>query len=144
MNHHPLLGPVVGLLGWSVIMLLWMFVTRFPAMKAAGIDIRTRVGSKPGQLDGVLPPEVQWIAHNYNHLMEQPTMFYAACLALVAMGAETPIGLWSAWGYVGLRVLHSLEQGTRNRIRIRFPLFFVASLCLIALVIMAIAAALVS
>ena len=141
MHHHPLVGPVVALLTWSVVILLWMYATRFPAMKAAGIDIRTRVGSKPGQLDAALPPQVQWKAHNYMHLMEQPTLFYAVCFALIAMAAEGMAVAVLAWAYVAFRVAHSLEQCLTNRIRIRFPLFFAGSLCVIGLVLLAIIAA---
>ena len=95
MIHNPLLGPIVTLVGWSLVMLIWMVVTRMPAMKAVGIDLSTRVGSKPGALDGVVDEKAQWKAHNYMHLMEQPTLFYAIVLALVLMGAQpcTCLGL---------------------------------------------------
>ncbi len=133
MTHNPLLGPVVTLVAWSILMLFWMVLTRLPAMKKAGIDLSTRVGSKPGALDGVVEDKAQWKAHNYIHLMEQPTLFYAIVFALILMGQDFPFNTALAWGYVGLRILHSIVQATWNRIAARFALFALSSLCLLGL-----------
>lgn len=129
-----LLQPVAVLLAWSGVVLIWLYLTRMPALKKMGIDIKTRKGSTGKDLDGVLPPEVQWKAHNYNHLMEQPTLFYATVIALVILGDASTIAVALAWGYVVIRIFHSLEQILVNRIVVRFPLFFLASLCLLALI----------
>jgi hypothetical protein len=142
MTEHPLVGPVVALLAWSIVMFIWMYVTRIPAMVKAGVDLKNRIGGGGRDLDKILPPEVQWKSHNYNHLMEQPTLFYAACFALIAMGAESAVACYAAWGYVALRVLHSLIQSISNRIRYRFLVFLLASLCLILLVGIAVGATL--
>ena len=133
MTHDPLLGPVVTLVAWSIIMLFWMVLTRMPAMKKVGIDLSTRVGSKPGALDGVVDDKAQWKAHNYIHLMEQPTLFYAIVFALILMGQDFPLNTALAWGYVGLRIVHSIVQATWNRIAVRFTLFALSSLCLLGL-----------
>ncbi len=135
MTNNPLLGPIVALVGWSIVMLFWMVLTRMPAMKKVGIDLKTRVGSKPGALDGVVDEKAQWKAHNYMHLMEQPTLFYAIVFALILMGASHQINVWLAWGYVGLRIAHSIVQATWNRIAARFMLFLASTLCLLALTI---------
>jgi len=133
--HSPILAPVVALIAWSLVMLLWAVVTRLPALKAAGIDLARARGGKPGMLDGVLPDQTQWKAHNYNHLMEQPTLFYAVCLTLAVVGAGAGLNALLAWTYVGLRVLHSLIQGTSNIIRYRFLAFALSTLVLIALTV---------
>ena len=133
MNDSPILGPVVALVAWSLIVMFWMIATRLPAMKRKGIDLKTVRGGRPGALDGVLDDQAQWKAHNYIHLMEQPTLFYAICLALALMGAGGGINATLAWIYVGFRVAHSIVQGTVNIIRYRFLLFLGASLALIAL-----------
>lgn len=140
MNVHPLLQPVVALLAWSAIMFLWMYATRIPAMIKAGVDLKNRVGGQGKDLDAILPPEVQWKSHNYNHLMEQPTLFYAAALVLVLIDCQSTIALYAAWAYVALRVAHSLVQSTSNRIRYRFALFLSASIALLILIGFAIAA----
>jgi hypothetical protein len=133
MPHMPILAPVVALVAWTLVMQIWMYATRFPAMKRKGIEIKGRRGGKGTQLDGVLEDQVQWKAHNYNHLLEQPTLFYAIALTLALLGGGGGWNLWLAWAYVGLRVLHSLIQATSNIVRWRFLVFTLASLVLLAL-----------
>ena len=128
-----ILKPVAVLIAWSLVMLVWMVVVRLPAMKKAGIDINKVVGSKPGMLDSIVDPKAQWPAHNYMHLMEQPTLFYAVALMLAFSGMGNGLNAMIAWGYVVLRIAHSLLQATTNIIRYRFALFALSSLCLIAL-----------
>lgn len=134
-TYSPILIPVVALVAWSLIVMLWMYLTRFPAMKRAGLSLKGRIGTRGGALDGVVPDKVQWKAHNYNHLMEQPTLFYAIALALASIGFGGGINLWLAWGYVGFRILHSLIQATSNVVRWRFLAFAGASFCLIGLTV---------
>ena len=83
----------------------------------------------------MIPDQVQWKSHNYSHLLEQPTIFYAIVLTLAMMGMDQPINVYLAWGYVGLRMLHSLIQCTSNIVRFRFPLFGLASFCLLGLTV---------
>ena len=128
-----ILKPVAVLIAWSLVMLVWMVVVRLPAMKKAGIDINKAVGGRPGQLDGVVDDKAQWAAHNYIHLMEQPTLFYAVALLLAFTGMGDGLNATLAWGYVAIRIAHSLLQATTNIIRYRFALFTLSSLCLIAL-----------
>ena len=135
MTHSPILAPVVALVAWSLIMMLWLYAVRFPAMRRKGISLKGRVGSKTGALDGVVEDHVQWKAHNYNHLMEQPTLFYAISLSLAMLGFGHGINLWLAWGYVFFRVLHSLIQATSNVVRYRFWAFALASFCLLGLTV---------
>lgn len=134
--HSQILAPVVALVAWSLVMMMWLYATRFPAMRRAGIGLKGRIGGRGGALDGVVEDNVQWKAHNYNHLMEQPTLFYAICIVLALIGGgDIWINVWLAWGYVALRVLHSLVQATTNVVRWRFLLFSLASLCLLGLTV---------
>ena len=133
MINSPLLGPVVALVAWSLVMMTWMAAKRLPAMKKAGVTPKR--GGRGQDLEGVLAPEANWPAHNYAHLMEQPTIFYAIVFALILMGMDVPINLWLAWGYVALRVVHSIVQATVNTVQIRFPLFLLSSLCLLGLTV---------
>jgi hypothetical protein len=133
MHHSPLLAPVVALVAWSLVMYIWMYAVRLPAMKRAGISLKGRRGTRGGALEGVIPDEANWKAHNYAHLMEQPTIFYAIVIALILMGFDHPINVYLAWAYVGLRVVHSLIQATVNIVAYRFIVFTLSSLCLIGL-----------
>ena len=132
-----ILRPVVVLVAWTLVMWAWMVAVRMPALKAAGVDITKLTGGKGTDADRVLPPKVQWPSHNYNHLLEQPTAFYAVALTLALIGAGNGINATIAWGYVLLRIAHSLVQATFNRVSVRFLLFLLSTLCLIALTVQA-------
>jgi hypothetical protein len=134
MHHSPLIAPIVALGAWSLVMYIWMYAVRLPAMKRAGISLKGRRGGTRGSaLEGVIPDEANWKAHNYAHLMEQPTIFYAIVIALILMGFDHPINVYLAWAYVVLRVVHSLIQATVNIVAYRFVVFTLSSLCLIGL-----------
>jgi len=136
MNHSPILAPVVALVAWTLLIMIWMMVTRFAAMRRKGISLKGRVGGRGGvQLEGVVEDEVMWKAHNYMHLVEQPTLFYAIALTLALLDFGDGINLYLAWAYVGLRVLHSLVQVTVNVVAYRFLLWALASLALIGLTV---------
>ena len=133
MNDLAILKPVVVLIGWTLVMLGWMFATRLPALKKAGIRMSALVGTKASDADRSLPAQAQWKAHNYNHLLEQPTIFYAVCGVLALADAGHGAAALLAWGYVVLRIAHSLVQATVNRVQPRFVLFVLSSACLFAL-----------
>ena len=135
MHYSPILAPVVTLVAWTLIVMMWMVATRIPAMRKAGINLGERVGGRGANLEGVLPDEVMWKAHNYMHLVEQPTLFYAIALTLALLGFGGGINLYLAWGYVGLRIVHTLIQATYNRVMHRFLVFALASLCLVGLTV---------
>jgi hypothetical protein len=131
-----ILQPIVALAAWTMIMWLWMYATRIPAMgKVQGLDVGKMVGGTGKSLDDVLPGKVQWIAHNYNHLHEAPTVFYAVALVLAIAGAGDGMNATIAWAYVGLRVAHSLVQALWNRVTVRFSIFILSSIALIMLVV---------
>jgi hypothetical protein len=132
---QPLLGPVVALVLWSAVVWAWMYATRIPAIARA--RMRLDPNRPRGEQMNELPPAVRWKADNYNHLMEQPTLFYATALALAVLGDASAASVALAWAYVALRVVHSVQQALVNHIPSRFALFFVSSLVLWALAVRA-------
>jgi len=130
-----ILRPVVALAAWTMVMWLWMYATRIPAMTAAKVDPDRLVNDPDATLDRLLPPSVQWKAHNYNHLHEAPTVFYAVAITLAIIGQGDGLNAQLGWAYVGLRVLHSLVQATVNKVMVRFAIFALSSLVLIALIV---------
>ncbi|MCB1692883.1 MAG: MAPEG family protein [Pseudomonadales bacterium] len=133
LSAEPILLPVIALVIWTLIMQGWMVITRVPAMNAAGMDPQT--AQRTAGLGDKLPGHVQWKADNYNHLMEQPTIFYAAALALAIAGMGDGLNLILAWVYVGSRVVHSIVQSTINIVAYRFMVFAVGTLALAAMAI---------
>jgi hypothetical protein len=144
--HQTILAPAAILALWSMIMLLWVVATRFPHLKDAS---RKMLADKP-QTDGrryadvekYMPAHANWKSHNYTHLMEQPTVFYAVVGILALTGQGNGLNTWLAWAYVGLRIVHSIWQATINKIPVRIALFGLSSLCLLALAVHAVMATL--
>ncbi len=129
----PIFAPAIALVLWSLVMLGWLALTRLPAMARAGVSLTTVVGARGANLEGVVPDKVNWKAHNYTHLMEQPTLFYATVLILGVIGQGDGVNLQLAWAYVGLRIVHSLVQATWNRVAVRFTLFSLSTAALLLL-----------
>ena len=137
-----ILAPAAVLVAWSLVMLYWMAFTRFPAMNKLGRDVGTaKPGGRGQDLEGVIPDKVNWKAHNYAHLMEQPTIFYPAVVILAIMGAGA-IDVVLAWIYVVLRIIHSVYQATVNVVKVRFLLFLLSTIALTVLAIRAVLATL--
>ena len=132
-----ILQPVVALLAWTMVMWVWMYATRIPAMNKAGIDAKNLVGSNGASLREKLPDSISWKADNYNHLHEAPTLFYAVAIVLAIIGAGDGFNTQLAWAYVGLRIAHSLIQALVNVIIVRFTVFMIASAVLLVLALRA-------
>ena len=127
-----MIAPVMALVGWSLVVWVWMYVQRIPAMQKAGI--KPQDARFPGSLDK-LPDAARQAADNYNHLMEQPTIFYAAALAIQVAGHADGMAVRFAWAYAGVRVLHSLLQVSINLVALRFLLFVISTGVLAAMVV---------
>ena len=132
-----ILQPVVALLAWTMVMWAWMYATRIPAINKLPKDGNPNadVGWTGAKLEGLISPSIQWKAHNYNHLHEAPTLFYAVALVVAIIGQGDGLNATIAWIYVALRVIHSIWQATVNRVMVRFALFALSSLALIALIV---------
>lgn len=126
-----IIGPVIALVVWSMVMWVWLYATRIPAIRASKLKLDPT--APRGEQMSTLPPNVRWKADNYNHLMEQPTLFYALAISLALIGEGGGINLYFAWAYVALRVVHSLVQSLINIIELRFVLFALSNVPLFAL-----------
>ena len=143
MQNIPILAPAAVLILWSLVVLMWVTATRFPAFAKAGLSLAdAEAGTRYADVEHLMPARVNWKSHNFTHLMEQPTLFYAVVAVLALAGEGSGINASLAWGYVGLRVVHSLWQGLVNIIPVRVVLFVLSTLCLLGLSVNAIRATL--
>jgi hypothetical protein len=133
--RNPILAPLIALVLWTFVMWAWMYATRIPAIRRNKIVLDPQRSKE--EFNAQIPAEVRWKADNYNHLLEQPTLFYAVVLALAVFDADSSLNTGLAWAYVGLRIVHSLVQAVVNIIIIRFALFVAASAVLFVLTIRA-------
>ena len=143
MEAVTVLAPAAVLVLWSLVMLMWMTATRFPAFTRAGIKLsEAQPGARYVDVESMLPASVNWKSHNYTHLMEQPTIFYAVVVILALVGEGSGVNAAFAWAYVAIRVVHSIWQATVNIISVRVILFTLSTLCLWVLAINAVRATL--
>ncbi len=133
--HSYLLAPIMALVLWTFVMCAWLYVTRIPAISRLKISLDPQRPAE--EFHKQLPAHVRWKAENYNHLLEQPTLFYAVTLTLALLRKDQGFNICLAWLYVGLRVVHSLVQATINIILLRFAIFMTATLVLLLMSIRA-------
>ncbi len=132
MTAAAILQPVFALGLWTGVMMLWMYATRVPAIGTTTIP-EDEMGHPPGM--NYLPSEVRRIADNYNHLFEQPTLFYAVAISLAVLGHVDTIMVYLAWAFVAIRVVHSIVQATFNLVLLRFGIFLVSWAVLLVMII---------
>ncbi len=132
---RALVAPALVLVIWTLLVLFYLGFKRFGAFKAAKVDVGASAGGRGGDLDKLLPPSAVWPSHNYTHLLEQPTLFYAVVALLALIGAANPTTVTLAWAYTLLRIVHSIWQIAVNRIPVRMLLFFASTFCLLAMAV---------
>ncbi|KAI9665985.1 MAG: hypothetical protein M1821_003920 [Bathelium mastoideum] len=150
-QQKALFAPAIALLCWTFVMEAWMYATRIPAFSKYNVKLSGQ--ALKADWDRQLPASVRWKADNYNHLHEQPTLFYVVIFLLAFLsqsgGATSKLGLSDgaggatsldvglAWLYVGLRFTHSLIQALANPILVRFSVFVSSSFVLLGLTLRA-------
>ena len=134
--NHLILQPILFMGLLSTVMMIWMYATRIPAAKVLereGVDMQEL--SHPAAVSGIFPSRVERIADNYNHLWEQPTLFYAIIFVIWAQGHTDTVHLYLAWSYCGLRLIHSLVQCTVNSVWLRFTVFMLSWVALASMLL---------
>src|SRR5262249_9731943 len=131
MDQHGLIAPILALVVWTLVIWIWMYATRIPAIQRANLDPQAAARTRTLNL----PAEIMWVSDNYNHLMEQPTIFYATAIAAQIAGQADPINIGLAWAYVVLRVVHSMIQCTVNIVMLRFSIFTLSTIALAVMVL---------
>ena len=139
MQTPAILAPAAALILWSVLVLFWLAFTRFSTFAKAGFELKSvRPGGRYADIEEKMPPQINWVSHNYTHLMEQPTLFYGVIAVLALAGDTSTLSLALAWGYALIRIVHSLWQIFVNVVRVRALIFLACSLCLLGLAIQAV------
>ena len=131
MQASAILQPVIALGIWTGVIMIWMFITRISYANAQKLDIQDAAHAKSVSW----PSEVARIGENYDHLFEQPTLFYATALAIAIMGHGDQTAVTCAWAFVVLRVVHSLIQSTVNVVSLRLAVFLLSWAVLLVLIV---------
>ncbi len=130
MDQKNILEPVLAMILLHTVVWIWMTITRGIAMSQVGMKLE---GGKHTSDLQQLPTYARQVADNYNHLYELPTIFYALVFYIWAMGHSDIIHVWCAWGFFVSRVVHSIIQGTINKVSIRFPIFAIGWIIVIVM-----------
>ena len=133
MEPAAILQPVFVVALLTVAMAIWMVATRVPAMQRAGIDAQELQDTS--RAPELLPPEITRISNNYNHLLEQPTVFYAVALSIAVLGHVDSLHVLCAWAYAVLRIGHSLVQATVDIVLLRFSIFALSWVVLTVMIV---------
>ena len=117
MTQTALLTPIFTLILWTFAITAIMAYGRVRFTKDPQDAAHTR------DLKGMMPAWVERTADNYNHLFEQPVAFYVVTLSIALMNNIEPLMVQLAWGFVFVRIIHSLVQLTINIVLLRFAIF---------------------
>ena len=127
-----ILYPMLGMIALSGFLILVLLASRLPPIIKYWGDLQFAEHSE--NLRPQLPRPLRLITENYNHVFEQPTLFFATC-AYIYMAAQTDaLNVSLAWAYVGLRMLHTITQVTVNNVTLRVSFFATSSACLVAMI----------
>lgn len=82
---------------------------------------------------GRVPAAVSIPNRNYMNLLELPTLFYPVCLMFYVSGRVDGVVVALAWGYAGVRAVHSAVHMTYNNVIHRLTAFALSNFVLGAL-----------
>ncbi len=125
MAAHPLILPLLAMVGLTLLVWLRLYMVRLPEMRRSKIDPQRLAGSA----DKHLLKDTR-ASDNFINLFEVPVLFYVLVLATMQAGVHDAILFGLACAFVGLRGLHSLIQCSYNRVVHRFIAYALATLAL--------------
>ena len=127
-----ILYPMFLVITLSGILFLLLAATRLPSIiKYFG---KLQAAKHSEDLRPNLPTAARNITDNYNHLFEQPTLFYALVTYIYLMQHVDTIHLYLAWFYAALRIAHSFIQITSNNVSYRALMFIGSGACLMFMI----------
>ena len=128
-----ILYPMFGMILLSCVVVIVFYLSRlFPVIKHFGNLENARYSE---EFRPQLPKSLKNITANYNHIFEQPTLYYAAIIYIYLMQHVDNTNIILAWSYVVLRLIHTIIQFTINNVSLRVIPFILSGLCLIIIII---------
>ena len=119
MQQTDILLPVMALVFWTLCVLLLIPIQRFRAAFAKQVTVDDfKLGESANVPDNVRLPNRAYI-----NLLEAPVLFYVLCFVVFTTETVNSAAVWVAWGYVALRMLHTLIHLTYNNVFHRLGVF---------------------
>ena len=127
------LNPMLAMIAWSGCVVAMLMATRIPVVLKYWGKLQQAMHSD--EMRPKLPARMRYVTDNYNHLLEQPTLFYATVVYIHLAGTATALTVSLAWAYAGTRVVHSVVQLSVNNVSWRAAVFALSSLILLVVII---------
>ena len=128
-----ILYPMFGMIALSCIVVILLYASRVPSLIKMWGNLQHAKHADEQRPN--LPLKLRYITDNYNHIFEQPTLFYAVVIYIFLMEHTDNIHVFLAWGYVATRMIHTAIQLTTNNVSWRAAIFSISGLCLIAMIV---------
>ena len=129
MSQNLILFPVIALAIWTQLMLLFIPIRRFGAARKRLV---TAEDFRYGESERV-PPEVSIANRHLMNLLEMPLLFYVGCLCFYATQQASALAVGLAWGYVALRLVHSVIHLGYNKVEHRLIAYALSNVVLTTL-----------
>lgn len=128
-----ILYPMFGMILLSCFVVIVFYLSRLvPVIKNFGNLESARYSD---EFRSQLPVSLKNITANYNHIFEQPTLYYAVIIYIYLMQHVDITNIILAWSYVALRLIHTIIQFTINNVSLRVIPFILSGLCLVIIII---------
>ena len=128
MSFNPVLLPLLCMVFLTFVVWILLFALRLPEISRKKIehqDLRDRAEAH------VLLTTSAAASNNLKNLFEMPVLFYVAAMLMMLLLIQDPLLVRLAWGFVVLRIIHSIVQCTYNRVVHRFIAYFLSCLFLL-------------
>ena len=130
MSFNPILLPLLTMVFLTFAVWVYLFALRIPEIKRRRInpeDLKDR--AEAHQLLTVSAAA----SNNLKNLFEVPVLFYVAAMLAMLLLIQDGLLVLLAWGFVILRIVHSIIQCTYNRVMHRFIVYLISCLFLVFL-----------
>jgi len=134
-----ILNPMLAMMAWSGLIVAILLMTRIPVVIKQWGNLQFAKHSD--ELRPKMSEKFRYVTDNYNHIFEQPTLFYAVLIYIQLASASNQMNISLAWAYVSLRMVHSSIQLTSNNVSWRAASFATSSLILMTIISMEVLAA---
>ena len=128
MSFKPILLPLLVQVLLTFAVWVYMFAWRIPEIARKGIDPQ-RLQDRASAHE--LLPDSANASNNLKNLFELPILFYTAILLSLVLMIQDPLLVQLAWGFVILRIVHSVIHCTYNNVNHRFAAYAVSALFLL-------------
>jgi hypothetical protein len=124
-----MLAPMFALFALTVVAVFRLAFLRFGAVRRREVDLRFYLAYQGSEE----PDALRTASRHVVNLFEAPVLFYVVCVTTYVTGQTTGLLVGLAWLYVLLRVAHTYVHLFNNVLILRFRVFFLSWLVLIAL-----------